>query len=163
MQADLRELQQTSHQGGYYIGTANNPIETFISFANLEKATAEDRAAVTNFTTTNSTLTNQLALYVNRLSIKGAGNMAVQKSIKNIQGEVKNIKAEVANLKNSGHYGSARAANKDNGRITPMWKLEGQSHHPTWRSTTYCCIHGAGGHAEEDFKNKRPGHKSESI
>ena len=118
---------------------------------------------MTNLTTVKSTFTKKVELYTNRLSTKEADNMALQTAIKNLQGEVNNLKLEVANLKNSGHYGSARAANKDNGRITPMWKLEGQSHNPTWRSTTYCCIHGAGGHAEEDFKNKRPGHKSESI
>ena len=78
---------------------------------------------MTNLTTEKSTFTEQVAMYANRLSTKEADNMALKTAIKNLQGEVKNLKAEVANLKKSGHSGSGAAANKDNGRINPSWKL----------------------------------------
>ena len=48
-----------------------------MAFTNLAQATSEDRAAVTNLTTENSTLTEQVALYDNRLSTKEADNMAL--------------------------------------------------------------------------------------
>ena len=120
-----------------------------MAFANLEQATAEDCAAVTNLTTANSTLTEQVALYANRLSTKEADNMALQNAMRNLQGELNNLKAEVASLKNSGHSGGAGAAKKENGRLVPKWEIKGQSHHPTWWSTTYCWIYGAVGHLEE--------------
>ena len=41
-----------------------------MAFANLEQATAKDRAAIINLTTANITLTEQVALYDNRLSTK---------------------------------------------------------------------------------------------
>ena len=77
---------------------------------------------MTNLTTEKSTLTEQVAMYANRLSTKEADNMALKTAIKNLQGEFSNLKAEVANLKNSVHSGAAGAANKDNGIITQRWK-----------------------------------------
>ena len=46
-------------------------------FANLVQATAEDCTAVTNLKTANRILTEQVALYDNRLSTKEAENMAL--------------------------------------------------------------------------------------
>ena len=77
-QADLRELQKTYHQGGYHTGTEKNAMEMSMTFANLEQATAEYCSAVTNLNTANSTLTEQVALYTNRLSAKESDNMALQ-------------------------------------------------------------------------------------
>ena len=57
--AGLQERQQTSRQWGHHTGTANNTIEMSMSFANMAQATAEDRSAVTNLTTENSTLINK--------------------------------------------------------------------------------------------------------
>ena len=145
-QADLRELQQTSRQGGYHTRTANNAMEMSVEFANLAHATAEDRVAVTNLTRENSTLTEQVALYANRISNKEADNIALQAYMRNLQGEIKNLKTKMYSLKKSRHSGGAGAANKDNGRIAPSRKREGPYHHPTWWSTTYCWSHGAGGH-----------------
>ena len=102
-----------------------------MAFANLEQATAKDQGAVTKLTTENSTLTKKVALHANRLSTKEADSMALQIAIKNLQGEVENLKDEVANLKKSGHYGGAGVANKENGRMNPRWKQEGQPHRPT--------------------------------
>ena len=76
-------------------------------FANLAKATAEDRADVTNLTTPNRTLTEQVALYANRLSTKEADNIVMQISMKNLQGVINNLKAKVACVKKSVHYGGA--------------------------------------------------------
>ena len=67
-------------------------------FANLVQATAEDRTAVTNLTTANRILTEQVALYDNRLSTKETDNMALQTATRNLQGVLKNLKAEVARL-----------------------------------------------------------------
>ena len=132
-------------------------------FANLAQATSEDRAAVTNQTTENSTLYKQVALYTNRLSTKEVEKMALQTSMRNLQGELKNLKAEVASLKKSGHSVGASAAKKDNGRLVPKWKIEGQSHHLTWWSTTYRWSHGAGIRPGAECKNKRPVQKTEAI
>ena len=118
---------------------------------------------MTNLATANSTLTEQVSLYSNRLYTKEADNMALQTAIKNLQGQVKNLKAWVANLKKSGNSGVAGAADKDNSRMTPRWKRERQSHHSTWSSTTYCWIHGAVGHSVSECKNKRPGQKKEAT
>ena len=43
------------------------------------------------------------------------------------------------------------------------WKQEGHAHHPTWWSTTYCCSHGAGSHADTEYNNKRLGHKADTT
>ena len=117
-----------------------------MEFSNLAQAKAEDSAAVTNLTTANSTLTEQGTMYANRLSSKEADKMALQTDMKNLQRVINNLKAEVASLKKSVYSGTAGAANKDNGRMVTKWKIEGQSHHPTWWSTTYCWSHGVGGH-----------------
>ena len=93
-----------------------------MAFDNMAQDTADDRAAVTNLNTENSTLTEQVALYANRLSTKATNKVALQTTIKNLQGEVKKLKAEVENLKRPGHSGAAGAANKDNERMTPKWK-----------------------------------------
>ena len=108
-----------------------------MAFFNLEQANLEYCAAITNLTTANSTLILQVTMYANCLSTKEVDNMALQAAMKKLQGEVKNLKSEVSSLNNSGHSGGASAANKDNCRMTPRWKREGQSHHPTWWSTTY--------------------------
>ena len=85
-QANLRERQQPSWQGGYSTGTAHNAIKISMAFANLEQVTAEDRAVIINLTTSNSTLTEQVVLYTNRLSTKEVDNMELQTSIKKLQG-----------------------------------------------------------------------------
>ena len=95
-----------------------------MEFANLAQATAEDRAAVTNLTAANSTLTEQVVLYANRLSTKEADNIVMQMSMKNLQGGINNLKAKVACVKKSGHYGGAGTAYKDNIRMVPRWKKE---------------------------------------
>ena len=89
-----------------------------------------------------------MALYTNRLSAKEADNVALQTAIKKLEGEVKNLNAEVASFKKSVHSVSVGSANKYNSRMAPKFKIEGQDHHPTWWSTTYCWSHGAGGHAD---------------
>ena len=61
-------------------------MEISMVFANLTQATAEDQAAVTNLTMANSTLTEKVALYVNRLSTKEANKVALQTAIKNLEG-----------------------------------------------------------------------------
>ena len=109
----MHERQHTFRQEGYIKGTANNVTEISTAFANLAQATVEDRAAVTNITTTNSTLKEQVALYINRLSTKEADNMALQTAMKNLQGEVKNLNTEFSRLKSSGHSDSAGATNMD--------------------------------------------------
>ena len=55
-QVDLQERQQTYRQVGYHTRTANKAMEISMAFANLAQATAEDLAAFTNLTTSNSTL-----------------------------------------------------------------------------------------------------------
>ena len=98
-----------------------------------------------------------MAIYANHLSPKEADNVALQTAIKNLQGEVKNLKTEAARLKSSVPSYGARAGHKDNGRMTPKWEIEGQAHHPTWWSTTYCWIHGAEGHSGTEYKKKEAG------
>ena len=134
-----------------------------MAFSNLAQAMAEDCASVTNLITANRTLTEQVAMYLNRISTKEADNMALQTVMKNLQGEGNNLKVEVVSLNNSGQSRGVVAANKENGIMLPMWKREGQAHHPTWWSTIYCCIHGLGVHAGVDSKSKRPGHKAEAT
>ena len=134
-------------------------MEFSVAFANLAQAIAEDRAAVTNLTTANSILTEQVALYANRLSTKEAYIMSLQTAMRNLQGKLKNLKAKMYSLKKSGHFGDA---SKDNGIMFPKWKIEGQSQHPTRWSTTYFWIHGEGGHPGSECKNKRPGHKAKA-
>ena len=109
-----------------------------MEFSIMEQATAEDCATFTNLTTENSTLTEKVAQYTNCLSTTEADSMALQTAMRNLQGEIKNLKAEVTSLKKSGHSGSAGSAKKDSGILVPKWKIEGQYHHPTWWSTTYC-------------------------
>ena len=136
-------------------------------FSNLAQATLEDRAALTNLTTVNSTLMEQVAMYTNNLSTKEADNMALQTTIRNLQGELKNLKAKMYSPKKSGQFSSNGAANKDNGRVVPQWKREVHFHHPNWWSTTYCWSHGAGVHTVVDCNNKRltqgPGHRNNKI
>ena len=134
-----------------------------MEFANLAHATAEDRVAVTNLTRENSTLTEQVALYANRISNKEADNIALQAYMRNLQGEIKNLKTKMYSLKKSRHSGGAGAANKDNGRIAPSRKREGPYHHPTWWSTMYCWSHGEGGHTGDNCKKKNPGHNFEAT
>ena len=64
-----------------------------VSFSNLAQATAEDRAAVINLVTANSTLTEQVVLYSNRLSTKEVDNMTLHTAVRNLQGKLKNLKA----------------------------------------------------------------------
>ena len=59
-------------------------MDISVVFANLAQTTVDDRAAVTNLTTENITLTEQVALYANRLSNKEADNMALQTVMRNL-------------------------------------------------------------------------------
>ena len=52
-------------------------MDMSMTFANLAQATSEDRTAVRNLTTANSTLNKQVVLYANRHSTKEAYNMAL--------------------------------------------------------------------------------------
>ena len=62
-QADLHKRQKTSHQGGYINDcSANNTIEILKELYKLAQATAEDRAAVNNLMTNNSTFPKQVTL-----------------------------------------------------------------------------------------------------
>ena len=86
-QADLCKLQKTSLRGGYRIADVEkNDMEMSIEFANMLQATAEDCAAETNLMTANRTLTEQVALYANRLYIREVDNMALQTAMINQQG-----------------------------------------------------------------------------
>ena len=118
-QADLWKLNKTSHQRGYHNGDAKNAVEMSMTFANLALATADNRAAVNNLTTENSTLNEQVSLYANRLSTKEVDTMALQTAMRNIQGELKNLKSEVASLKKSDYYSSFGSANNENVRLVP--------------------------------------------
>ena len=111
-------------------------MEMSVVFDNLAQATVEYRATVINPTTEHSTLTEQVALYANRLSIKETDSMALQTAMRNLQGELKNLKSEMYNLKKSSHSDGTVAANKENVRMVPNCKREGQYHHPTWCNTT---------------------------
>ena len=64
-----------------------------MEFSNLAQDTVEERSTVTNLTMDNSTLTEQVVLYANRLSTKEADNMTLHTAMKNFQGEVKKLKA----------------------------------------------------------------------
>ena len=77
MQVDLHEQQQTSRQGGYRIGAANNAMEMSITFSNLAEATAEDLADIKNIRMENSNLKEQVALYANCLSTKESDSMVL--------------------------------------------------------------------------------------
>ena len=69
----MRKQHQTSCQVGYIsLGIANNTMEMFADFSNLEQATAEDIADVANLTTENITHTDQVVLYANCLSTNEA-------------------------------------------------------------------------------------------
>ena len=57
-----------------------------MAFLNLAQETAEDCTAVTNLTTENSTLSDQVALYANHLSTKEEENGALQTVIKTYRG-----------------------------------------------------------------------------
>ena len=70
VQADIREWQQTSRNGGYSTGTSHNAMEMSMEFYKLKKASAEDCASITNLTTANITLTEQVDLYTNLPSTK---------------------------------------------------------------------------------------------
>ena len=96
----------------------------------------EDRDAATKLMAEKITTTNQVALYANLLSIKETDSMALQTAMRNLQGELKNLKSEMYNLKKSSHSDGTVAANKENVRMVPNCKREGQYHHPTWCNTT---------------------------
>ena len=64
-----------------------------MEFSNLAQDTVEERSTATNLTMDNSTLTEQVVLYANRLSTKEADNMTLHTAMKNFQGEVKKLKA----------------------------------------------------------------------
>ena len=93
---------------------------------------AEDTASVTNLLTEKSTLSEQVALYANRISPKNADRTALYIVIKNLQVEVKNLKAEVAKFKWSSHSGGVGATKNKRLRPEQKWKREGRAHHPTW-------------------------------
>ena len=86
MQADLQERQETSWQGRYHTGSANNAMYMSVAFTNLSQAMKKDPSAVTNLMTANINLTEQVALYANYLSTKEADSMALQTATRNLQG-----------------------------------------------------------------------------
>ena len=71
---------------------------------------AEDRTAVTNLTTDNSTFPKQVTLYTNHLPTKEMDNETLYTAVKSLQGDFKNVKAEVSTLKRSYHSAGAGAA-----------------------------------------------------
>ena len=61
------------------------------TFSNLAQVIEEDRRATKNLTASNSTLTDQVALYANILSTKEVEYAALKWTVQNLQGEAKNI------------------------------------------------------------------------
>ena len=90
-QADLRERQETSRQGGY---GDNNLVFIKEAFTNIAHATAEDRAAVSNLTDKNRHLASQMAAQANNLMNKDAAMDTTQKIILQLQGELKTLKTK---------------------------------------------------------------------
>ena len=82
----------------------------------MAQAMVEDSDAVTNLMMANSTITEKVVLYTNRLSTKEADTMALQTDMENLLGEVKNLKAKVATLKRSYHYGRTSTNKHRRGR-----------------------------------------------
>ena len=93
-----------------------------VAFSNLAQDTVEDRAAATNLTTSNGTLTEQVVMYANCLSNKEAGKVASQTEVSNLNRDLKTLKAEIHKFKKLGHSVGAGAAYKNNGRTVPIWK-----------------------------------------
>ena len=92
-QAGLRERQQTSQQGGY---GAKKLVDIEEAFTNLDQATAEDRATVTNLTDTNRHLAAQVAAQANNMTTKDNAMETMQKIILQLQGELKTMKSKQA-------------------------------------------------------------------
>ena len=65
----------------------HSAMEMSMVFSNMAQDMSEDQSAVSNLTMANSTLTQQVALYVNCLSTKEADSMALQTAIKNSKGK----------------------------------------------------------------------------
>ena len=82
-QADLRERQKTSHQGGY---RANNLVGIEEAFSNLAQATADDRVAVNKLTDANRYLETQVASQANSMATKDAAMDTMQNIIQQLQG-----------------------------------------------------------------------------
>ena len=59
-------------------------MKVSIVFADLAQTMAVDNVFVTNLTTAKSTLTEQVVMYNNRLSIKEDDNVALHTTIKNL-------------------------------------------------------------------------------
>ena len=59
-------------------GHEKNAMEMSMTFANMEQAASEDCATATNLKMENSTLTEQLEMYSNRLYIKEEDNVVLQ-------------------------------------------------------------------------------------
>ena len=102
------------------------------AFANQAQATEEYQVAVTNLATSKSTLTDQVALYDNRLPTKESDNDALHKAERNLQDHFKNIKDDIITLKKESHSGGSDAIFKYKVRSDPKWKFEVQPHHNTW-------------------------------
>ena len=82
-QADLRERQQNSRQGGY---RSNNLVGIKEAFANLAHTTTEDRAAVTNLTAAIKHKANQVGEQANDMATKDAAIETMQELIQKLQG-----------------------------------------------------------------------------
>ena len=65
----------------------HSAMEMSMVLSNMAQDMSEDKSAVSNLTMANSTLTQQVALYVNCLSTKEADSMAIQTAIKNSKGK----------------------------------------------------------------------------
>ena len=90
-QAELRERQKTSRQGGY---GSKNLVGIEESSTNLAHAMAENRAEVTNFTDSNIHLAAQVAAQAKNMMKKDAAMETMQNIILQIQGELNNLKAK---------------------------------------------------------------------
>ena len=82
-QADLRERQKISLQGGY---RANNLLGMEEAFVSLAQATTEDRAAMTNLNDTYRHLETQVAVQANNMATKYAAMETMSKLIQQLQG-----------------------------------------------------------------------------
>ena len=80
-------------QGGYRV---NNLVGINEAFANLDQATAEDRAAVNNLTDANTHLAIQVSKEANHMANKDTNIETMTKLIQQIQGEIKTLKTKQA-------------------------------------------------------------------
>ena len=107
-------------QGGY---GANNLVGIKEDFANLDQATAEDRAAVTNLTDANKNLITQVTKQANHSETKDASIETMHKFIQKTHGDIKTLTTRQAgqSTKKNGSLGYKKGS---------------------WWSSPYCCTHG---------------------